>query len=451
MRLRWLAGILAAAAIGTAPADAATPHLNHIFIVSLENESMSSSFGANSPIPYLAQNLRSQGAFLPNYYAIAHSSLPNYLAMISGQAPNSSTQGNCGTFTDFTPGTPTSDGQVIGSGCVYPRSVMTVANQLESAGLSWRGYMQDMANSVGAGAPPTCRRPAIGGIDTTHDARLTDQYATRHNPFVYFHSIIDQPTCAANVVDLSRLYPDLASEATTPSYAFISPDSCNDGHDTPCIDGGPGGMAQANSFLQGLVPWITASPGYRNRGLLIILFDEAESDSSACCNEQPGPNTTDPGGGGPSGPGGGRVGAVLLSPCIRAGTVINDAYNHYGLLRTIEDNFGLAHLGFAGQAGLQGLDGRTLNNPTCRPAIKLTMRPKRPPAGRRTRVKFLATSGFSHCTAGVEIRFAGRKVKTNSYGRARLKLKLQKGKHRAVATAQGCTAGQARLRALNRP
>jgi hypothetical protein len=225
--------------------------------------------------------------------------------------------------------------------------------------------MQDMANSVGSGAPAACRHPTIGGADDTQVAEADDQYATRHNPFVYFHSIVDLPTCQANDVDLSRLAPDLAYEATSPNYALITPDLCNDGHDQPCIDGQPGGMQQAGTFLQSLVPQITASAAYKDRGLLIILFDEAKStDSSACCNEQPGPNTTNPGGSTP-GPGGGRVGAVMLSPCIRPGTVTTDAYNHYSLLRSIEDNFGLAHLGYAGQSGLQPFGEDVLNDPSC--------------------------------------------------------------------------------------
>jgi hypothetical protein len=228
--------------------------------------------------------------------------------------------------------------------------------------------MQDMANSAPA-EPATCRHPELNSPDSTQSASASDQYAARHNPFVYFHSIIDSPSCQANDVDLSRLGPDLASAGTTPNYAFITPDLCNDGHDQPCADGQPGGMAQANSFLQGLIPQILASPAYKDHGLLVVTFDEAEGDpgtgdATACCHEQPGPNTVNPGGLIP-GPGGGRVGAVMLSPCIQAGTVSNLPYNHYSLLRSIENNFGLARLGYAGQAGLLPLSVDVLNNPGC--------------------------------------------------------------------------------------
>jgi hypothetical protein len=128
-------------------------------------------------------------------------------------------------------------------------------------------------------------------------------------------------------------------------------------------------MTQANTFLQSLVPQITSSPAYKDRGLLIVTFDEAEGappngDASACCNEQPGPNTPNPGGPIP-GPGGGRTGAVMLSPCIQPGTVSDQDYNHYSLLRSVEDNFGLPRLGFAGQSGLRPLGTDILNSPKC--------------------------------------------------------------------------------------
>ena len=366
--------ISAALALGlvggaASPASAALPHYGHVFIVVLENGNAGSTFGPNTEIPYLASTLASKGAYVPNYYATGHLSLDNYISMVSGQAPNGQTQADCQFFTDFLPGTSTSDGQFVGQGCVYPAGVQNIATQLEGAGFTWRGYMQDMANAAPA-QPATCRHPGIGAHDTTQTASATDQYAARHNPFVYFHSIIDFPTCQANDVDLNRLAPDLAAKATTPNYAFITPDLCNDGHDEPCADGQPGGMVQANTFLQGLIPQILASPAYRDRGLLIVTFDEAEgepgagADASACCNEQPGPNTPNPGGPVP-GPGGGRIGAVMLSPCIRAGTVSRDPYNHYSLLRSIEDNFGLQHLGYAGQAGLKPFGEDILNNTGC--------------------------------------------------------------------------------------
>jgi hypothetical protein len=126
------------------------------------------------------------------------------------------------------------------------------------------------------------------------------------------------------------------------------------------VDGEPGGLISADAFLRQWVPQILASPAYQRDGLLLILFDEAElsgpnADTAACCNELPGPNSPLPG---IIGPGGGRVGAVVLSKFVHPGTVVTTPYNHYSLLRTVEDLFGLDHLGFAGQADANsfGLD-----------------------------------------------------------------------------------------------
>jgi hypothetical protein len=381
-----IAAALAAAVVG-AQADTSgqnVPHVNHVFIVVLENENAASTFGPDTEIPYLAKTMTGEGAYIPNYYGIGHLSLDNYIAMVSGQAPNAETQADCQGYTNFLPGTPAPGGQYVGQGCVYPPGVQNIATQLEGNGYTWKGYMQDMANSAPA-QPSSCRHPDLNTQDHTQSATATDQYAARHNPFVYFHSIIDFPTCQQNDVDLEQLKTDLGSAATTPDYSFISPDLCNDGHDEPCPDGQPGGMVQANSFLQEWVPRITSSAAFKDHGLLLVTFDEAEGDpregspdASACCDEQPGYNTVNPGGPIP-GPGGGKIGAVALSPCITPGTVTQDAYNHYSLLRWVEDNFGLPRLGYARQAtGVNSFDAKVLSNPSCQPPPPSTTTGKKP-------------------------------------------------------------------------
>jgi hypothetical protein len=332
-------------------ASAARPPIKHVFVIVLENEDASTSFGPDSPAPYLATTLRAQGEFVPNYYGIGHASLDNYIAMISGQAPNPETQGDCPLYHDVTPGIVGADGQVIGTGCVYPTAVKTVADQLTAKRLTWKGYMQDMGADP-TREPATCAHPALGSPDNTETATAKDQYATRHNPFVYFHSIIDSPACRQEVVNLDHLDGDLASAASTPNLAFITPDLCNDGHDASCADGTPGGLGRVNTFLGEWVPKIVNSPAYRDGGLLAVIFDEAAGDSTSCCGEQPGPSSPVPGGQS-GGSGGGRTGAVLLSPYVLPGSITTAAYNHYSLLRSIEDLFGLGHLGYAGAAGLK--------------------------------------------------------------------------------------------------
>jgi hypothetical protein len=354
MRMLSLLSAILAFALGSAASASAAPAapVKHVFIIVLENKDAATTFGPGSPAPYLSQTLLAQGAFVPNYYGTGHNSLDDYISMISGQAPNMETQADCPLFTDMLPGLPTTDGQVVGQGCVYPASVKTVADQLEAKGLSWKGYMEDMGADPARDNGTTCAHPAIGTPDRTQQASAADQYATRHNPFVYFHSIIDRPACTARDVPLTALAGDLVDPARTPSLSFIVPDLCNDGHDATCADGGPGGLPAADAFLKTWVPRITASAAFRRDGLLVVAFDEAEGDSSACCGEQPGPNTPAPGGQS-GGPGGGRTGAVLLSRYITPGTTTTQDYNHYRLLRSVEDFFGLGHLGYAGAPGLR--------------------------------------------------------------------------------------------------
>jgi hypothetical protein len=106
-----------------------------------------------------------------------------------------------------------------------------------------------------------------------------------------------------------------------------------------------------------VVPEITASKAYRQNGLLVITGDEAPStgefaDSSSCCGQPAFPNLASSSG---ARKGGGSVGALLLSPFVKAASTNEEPFNHFSLLRTVEDLFGLAHLGYAAGSGVQSL------------------------------------------------------------------------------------------------
>ncbi len=176
----------------------------------------------------------------------------------------------------------------------------------------------------GGTADPTggtdCAHPTVGGADNAEGATTSDQYANRHNPFIYFHSIIDnQALCNANEVPLGtlesngtpsptgHLVSDLSSIDTTPMFGFVTPNTCDDGHDNPCVglnDDGThaGGLVAIDAWLQHWMPTILNSPAYRSGSMLVVLtFDESETaagdppSNSSCCYEQPGPNTAAPG------------------------------------------------------------------------------------------------------------------------------------------------------------
>lgn len=392
-----IAGLIATlAAVGPA-----TPHaraaattdthgIRHVWEIDLENENEATSFAPGS---YLADTLVPQAVFLPNYYATGHVSLDNYIAQISGQMGNPDTHGDCIVYKDFV-GTTTADGVPAGAGCVYPASVPTLADQLAANGRTWHGYMDDMGNTVNAAGQPTREMPRCGQPvgatpgqpasstppgtrDGTQTATTTDQYAARHNPFVYFHSLVDVPVgkttspCTDNVVPLVKgaapgvngLAEDLQL-VDPPAFNFITPNLCNDGHDGPCagydVNGSNvGGLTSANAFLQKYVPMIEASPAYQADGLIVVTFDEASpaSDHSSCCGQIGGSSGVLPAGGG------GRVGALLISPRLTPHTS-TCAYNHYSALRSFEDIFGIktggadgqGHLGQAAGANAFGID-----------------------------------------------------------------------------------------------
>jgi hypothetical protein len=394
-----VAALLPVALVASHPATAAgsaftPPAIKHVWVIELENKSFDAAFVQNTNT-YLWKTLPSQGKLLRQYYGTGHFSLDNYISELSGQAPNIDTQADCQTYTDLVGGIASpldAGGQVIGQGCVYPAVVKTLPNQLTAKGLSWRGYMQDMGLDT-TREEATCGRPVsggqpidptgLGGQDTTQSATATDQYAARHNPFLYFHAVIDdEASCKAHVVPLfhtasagsaTDLPTDLKKVATTPAFSFITPNLCDDAHDATCagknIDGknNQGGLYAADRFLRKVVPLIQASPAYQADGMIIVTIDESgdtgtAAGATACCGEPTGPNTPLPG---QVGPGGGRIGTVLLSKrFVKPGTVSDVPYNHYSFLRSMEDLFRIGataaipgsdnagHLGYAGQAGL---------------------------------------------------------------------------------------------------
>ena len=354
MILRFIAAALAAV-LAVSAAEAAPKGLKdvrHVFIIVLENQNYEAIFGPMTVAPYLGRVLPKKGAMFNNYYATGHASLGNYITMISGQPQAPTTIADCHAYVDFTlkgqPAPIDAQGIATGDGCIYPAAVKTIADQLEANHLTWHGYMEDMGNDPGREGTK-CARPVTGGNGVL-PATATDAYAYRHNPFIYFHSIVDrEESCNENVVNFSSLARDLKKVETTANYVFITPNVCNDGHDAPCKDGRPGGLVTANKWLKLWVPRILGSPAYKKDGLLIITFDEAGSDASACCNEPVGPNVKAPG---YYGPGGGRIGAILLSPFIKPGTVVNVPINHYGMLRSVEDIFSLSYLGYAADPSL---------------------------------------------------------------------------------------------------
>jgi len=305
--------------------------IKHVWMIILENKSYDATFTGLNNNTYLWKNLTAQGALLKQYYGTGHYSLDNYISLASGQATQPDTQEDCPYYDSMsgkvdmsgTLATNPNYGQIASAagpnaaagtnGCVYPSSVPTLFNQLDAAGVSWKGYAQDLdtttapvtdasgpAHSQGenyCGAPYTT--PGATGSTmqvNPGSANATDQYVPKHFPFPWFSSLLNSGDCnakhIANLFDANNgLYHDLQKASTTPAFSWISPNNCSDAHDAVChgnnLSGGfanattpnaptnyTGGLYASDLFLEHIVPEIEASPAFKQGGLIDITFDE---------------------------------------------------------------------------------------------------------------------------------------------------------------------------------
>jgi hypothetical protein len=363
-------------------------------LIVLSGQGFNAAFGASSQAPYLSKTLTRQGELVDNYYAVTGGELANEIALVSGQGPTPQTAVNCPLYTDITPASMGTQGQILGTGCLYPRQALTLGDQLTDNGQTWKAYIEGA--SASASEPSACSHPTLGGTDANQTPTAANPAVTWRDPFLYFHTVIDNATCAGSLVGLGQLTPDLASAIKTPALAYIVPDRCHDGSPEPCAPGAPSGLVPAEGFLRKVVPEIEASPAYKSGGLIAITFDQAPqsgpgADSSGCCITSAYPNLPSAGAGatGPTGTtgesgstgatgssgatgatgtstgtpaGGGQVGLLLLSKYVKPGSLNTiGQYNHFSLLASIENLFGLTHLGYAGAQGLLVFDKSVYN------------------------------------------------------------------------------------------
>lgn len=328
------------------------PEVKHVFMVMLQEGGFEEAFGETAESEYLSKDLPEQGELLTNYFAVTKGALANEIALLSGQGPTPETAANCPTYADVAPGTESADGQVEGTGCVYPATTKTLPGQLTEAGLKWKAYVQGIEDGAAAGQPTACRHPAPGTPDSNQAPTPTDAYATSRNPFVYFHSIVDAPECAEADVGLPQLAADLKLKADEfPALAYIAPDE---------------------EQLEPLIASIKESLAYKDGGMIAVTSTQApqegeQPDASGCCIDPAFPNLPDSGDQAPpAGPvhetgGGGRVGLLLLSPFVEPGTTSETYFNHFSLLVTIEELFELERIGYAAEPALTGFDESIFN------------------------------------------------------------------------------------------
>ena len=224
-------------------------------------------------------------------FAAANVNLTNFYGVSHPSQPN---------YLDAFSGS--NQGVTNDSYCTFPASTDNLAKQLAAAGKSWRVYAQNFPEGCFDGATST------GGVD---GPGLPGQYVRKHNPAISFESVrLDAIQCA-NVQRLANFDP-------TVNFAMVVPNMTNDMHD--------GTTAQGDAFLQAFVPLVTASPDW-DHTLLIVTFDEGTTNAN----------------------GGGHVYTAAAATWLAHANVAT-TYNHFSVLRTIEEVYGLPFLGSAATA-----------------------------------------------------------------------------------------------------
>jgi hypothetical protein len=255
---------------------------DHVLIIVLENQ----DYQTVNAREYFNTYLPSHGTVFTHFLGTFHHSYPNYLAMVGGDYfdTNDDTQKN------------------------IPRKQRTVAHLLEAKGLSWAQYAQDYKPRPG------------GGCNVTRGMLLPDDhYVRRHVPFLSFTSITSEPSLCARIVAAAEFAP-----THLPEYAFYSPNLCNDGHGDfkhPCA-GQSDLLAMTENWLKSFLNPILEDRIAMKGTLIVLTFDESDALDHN------------------------HIYAAFLGDMVGKGYQTDDrCYDHYNVLRTIEDNFGIGTLG----------------------------------------------------------------------------------------------------------
>ena len=211
-----------------------------IFLILMENHNWS-DIKNNSSAPYINNTVLPMASYATQYFNPPgnHPSEPNYLWLEAGT--------NFGVSDDANPD------------ANHQSTTNHLVTLLNNAHISWKSYQEGISGTV---------------------CPLTENglYAPKHNPMVFFDDVTNtnDPTsayCIAHVRPFTELGTDLQN-ATVARYNFITPNLCNDMHDScaPLNNS----VKQGDTWLAQKLPAILNSQAYKNRGIVFITWDEGE-------------------------------------------------------------------------------------------------------------------------------------------------------------------------------
>ena len=336
---------------------------SHILVIIAENQSYEQIIG-NPMAPELNRLATTYGS-ATNFFAVAHPSEANYVAMIGGD-----------TFgihdDDAWYCRPSTVDRYCSATATKPYVDHTVAarsliDQLAEHNLNWKGYFESIP-AAGSTAIyyPDAEEPIAG--------QPSWLYASKHNGFINFRTVQNDPARATKLVGFDQLLQDLESRQL-PNYAQVVPNQCNDmhglsGYNVPndcTAQNDDGRIARGDRVIGELVARIQSSPIWsaQDNAAIVITWDEGDNPKQRLAERIRHPFAE---GAGPQKPGlrfdptsaanfgGDHIPTLVITNHGPRGTTDETPYNHYSLLRTIEEAFGIhEHLGHANDTSSQSM------------------------------------------------------------------------------------------------
>jgi phospholipase C len=327
----WIAVPGVSSANSAGKSSSSIPHYQHIIEIMMENTSYGTIIG--NPLAPNINRLANKYGLATNYFGVTHPSEPNYVASIGGSffGIQDDNQFYC------TPALASADPNCAGTTVNHTISAQSLADQLTAAGMTWKGYFQNLPPTPPAGQLVMTGPNANGPYTFKWPSSAVALYASKHNPFVNFTGTQGD---VANMVPDTQLFADLANNAL-PNYSLVVPDQCHDMHGTGTCGNTNQLISMGDTYVGNLVDAIRASAAWQSgRNAIVITWDEDDfSDQgqpgTGCCGADPG---------------GGHVPTIVITNQSNQHVSDGTAYNHYSLLKTMEAAFGLPPLAHAGDA-----------------------------------------------------------------------------------------------------
>jgi phospholipase C len=320
------------------------PRYAHVFVIVAENKRYDLVIGPGTAAPNI-NRLAQRYGLASQFFAEVHPSEGNYIAMLAGDTLgiHDDDAYYCKPGTDDTWCTKSHRSDYVD----HTFTTRSLMDQLQARGLTWKAYMESLPEPGSLAVRWPTKEQPVAGLP----AQL---YAAKHNGFVNFRAVQQDPARSSKIVDFDTLYRDLAS-GNMPNYAHIVPNQCNDMHGRDVGPHVPADCQKTNMralitrgdrVIGELVTRVMDSAVWQSpdNAAIVITFDENDKEErrgpdQGCCGNDPGSAANS---------GGGRIPTVVITNHGPRGVVDDTPYNHYSLLRTTEAVFGISeYLGHA--------------------------------------------------------------------------------------------------------